>query len=190
MTTNAQFDMQDYKLLALRTKAPVTEKHLKQLVRSYEWIKDSLEESRDQGLLIDKLKKYAFYGKDDDDLVEQLLPTYPVGEKAERIKQCLDLLHGLVGIIGECGELAETVLGHIEDDLPLDITNVREEGSDILWFLNLILAFAGTDIPSIGRANINKLKFRHPKAFAVVEHVDRNKPAELFGFNPAIKLEE
>lgn len=189
--TTAAFDMKDYKALALRTKAPATEKHLKQLVRSYEFLKDILEEARDQGLVIDKLKKYSFYGKDSDELVEQMTPTYPVGSKAERIKQCLDLLHGLVGIIGECGELAEEVLLHIEEDKSLDILNVREEGSDILWFLNLIVAFAGTDIPNVGHANILKLKFRHPKAFAVVEHAARNKSGELKPFESnSIVLDE
>lgn len=183
MTT--AFDMKDYKALALRTKAPVTDKHLKQLVRSYEFIRDILEESREQGQVIDQLKKYSFYGKDNDELVEQMTPTYPVGEKAERIKQCLDLLHGLVGIIGECGELAGAVLAHIEDGEPLDIPNVREEVSDIAWFLNLVLSFAGSDIPQVCHSNIVKLKHRHPKAFAVVEHADRDKVQEMKSFTSA-----
>ncbi len=177
------FDVGTYKALALRTKAPFTEKSGRQLIRSYELFKDILEESRDQAPLIDKLKRYGIYGKDDDELVEQLLPTYPTGDKAERIRQCVDLIHGLIGIIGECGEMAEVLVHYIDTGEGMDVQNIREESSDIGWFLNLILAWANSDIPSTLEANIRKLARRFPTQFTLEDYSNRDKPAEMLAFD-------
>jgi hypothetical protein len=145
------FDMREYRALALRTKAPVTAASRHNLVRGFEFIQEIFEEAKANAHLIDRLKRYAIYGKEDEDLVEQMLPTYPVGDKAERIIQCLDLIHALVGIIGECGEIAEALMVHIDSGEPLNINNIQEEGGDAIWFLNLMLYFCGKlDIVDIG----------------------------------------
>jgi NTP pyrophosphatase (non-canonical NTP hydrolase) len=185
MTAAAPFRMEDYRGLALRTEAPITDKSNRQIVRSYEFFKDVLEECRDNAPMIDKLKRYGVYGKDDDSLVDQLMPTYPVGDKAERIRQCLRLLHGLIGVIGECGEMAEKVIGYIEGDLPeLDVNNIEEEAGDALWFLNLIIAFCGPrDLVDLARRNLAKLKARFPGKFTLENYDNRDRATEMNSFN-------
>lgn len=180
--TAEKFTMEDYKHLALRTKSPETPKSQQQLVRSWDLFRDIFEEVHDIAPVVDKLKRYGIYGKDDEDLEEQLPPVYPTGEKAERIRQCRDLIHGLIGIIGECGETAEELLRFINDGGELNLLNIQEEGSDKLWFLNLILTFAGSSIPQVGEANIRKLKRRYPNAFTLEDYTNRDKSAEMRDF--------
>jgi len=44
------------------------------------------------------------------------------------------LLHGAIGISGEAGELLDAVKKHVFYGKPLDVNNVKEEISDVLWY--------------------------------------------------------
>lgn len=176
------FDMNNYKQLALRTKSSPTEKSQHQLIRSWSLLRDFLEEVRDNGPIVDKLKRYAIYGKDDEELEDQLHPAHPTGEKAERVRQCRDAIHALVGIVGECGETAEKLLAYIDNGGELDVQNIREEVSDKLWFLNLLAAFAGSDLVTIAGGNIRKLQKRYPQAFTLEDYSNRDTKAEMAAF--------
>ena len=181
--TAMTYDPRNFQQDALRTEAPVSEEARKRVVRCYEIIKDAMEDAAANGEVLDKMKRYAFYLKEDDDLLEDLLPTYPTGAKRERIEQVFRLLHAWVGVQGEVGELATPILDYIENDTPLNKLNIEEEAGDILWFLNLALATVGSDLLTVMEALIRKLKERHDKKFSQAAALgERDKARELQGF--------
>ncbi len=75
----------------------------------------------------------------------------------------VDLLHGIVGIATEAGELAEIAYNKLikGDAFEIDVVNVKEECGDILWYMARLMKWADTDfIPEMMR-NIAKLRNRH-----------------------------
>lgn len=94
-------------------------------------------------------------------------------------KEDLDLLHGIVGVVTESGELAEVLLKKIVHDQPFDRTNVREEIGDQLWYLARLVKWAGTSFPDEMVRNIKKLRGRHGSSgFSTVGDTNRNLAAE------------
>jgi NTP pyrophosphatase (non-canonical NTP hydrolase) len=72
-----------------------------------------------------------------------------------------ELLHGIIGVCTEAGELAEVAWGRMVLGKRADVVNVREEIGDILWYLARLLRWAGSDFLSEMRRNIAKLRKRH-----------------------------
>lgn len=90
-------------------------------------------------------------------------------------KTDLDLLHGIVGVITESGELAEVLLNKLAHDQPFDRTNVREEIGDQLWYLARLVKWAGTTFFDEMVRNIKKLRSRHgASGFSTTGDVNRN----------------
>lgn len=94
------------------------------------------------------------------------------------IKQESELLHGIVGVATEAGELAEIAIKKLEYPSPADVTNVREEIGDVLWYLARLVKFAGTTFLAEQRRNIAKLRERHGSRFNAERDVNRNLSAE------------
>lgn len=61
------------------------------------------------------------------------------GSLAERLSNehgQLRLIHAILGIAGETGELTDVVKKHILYNKPLDVVNVKEECGDLLFGVN------------------------------------------------------
>jgi NTP pyrophosphatase (non-canonical NTP hydrolase) len=173
------YDMTRYQDDALRTEASTSPETLSRLVRAYEMFSEFVRQQKDDGEVLDRVKKYVFYGVDDDELIEQMImPTYPTGDKKERIQQCARLFHALIGIMSDLGELCENVDNYIENGGQFNYKNLIEEGGDILWFLNLLCSFAKIDVPKMAAINISKLKSRFPHKFTVESYSNRNLAKE------------
>ncbi len=76
----------------------------------------------------------------------------------------VDLLHALLGISGEAGELLDAVKGHVIYGKPLDVENFKEELGDIEFYLE---QFRTNPLVNISREdtlkqNIEKLSKRYP----------------------------
>ncbi len=99
--------------------------------------------------------------------------------KPERI----DLLHGILGVISEAGELAEEfVKAHLENR-EINLVNVQEELGDLLWYIALMLRNINSDFETVAAKNIAKLKKRFPEKF----NTDNALTRDLFEEEKALK---
>lgn len=63
------------------------------------------------------------------------------------------VLHALIGLAGEFGELAGAIKKHVVYGKALDRVNVMEEISDIFWYLNLYMVEKDTNLALIKKAH-------------------------------------
>ncbi len=77
--------------------------------------------------------------------------------------------HGLIGLTGEVGELADCFKKHIFYGQHFDLENFKEELGDCLWFITLLCDAAGTTIEECQSENVAKLKKRYPDKYNDVD---------------------
>lgn len=92
----------------------------------------------------------------------------------------LELLHAILGISGEAGELTDAIKKGIfyQEKSKIDIINIEEELGDILWYVALALRTIGSDFETCMKKNINKLKLRYPDKFTEEAYINRDLAAE------------
>ena len=93
----------------------------------------------------------------------------------------VELLHGIIGVATEAGELAEIAhhrLYKVMSGGPFDVTNVREEIGDVLWYLARLVKWAGTSFIAEMMRNVAKLRKRHGGSFNAERDVNRDLTAE------------
>lgn len=134
---------------------------------------------------LDILKKSMFYGKGLGEHTPVIDPDVSV--KTED-RQLIDVIHGIIGINTEGGELAERLNAVLSkrEGLPLyeknmtsllseeDKVNIFEELGDVLWYIAITAEALGVSIDALMIANIDKLKARYPDKFTKEEANDRN----------------
>jgi NTP pyrophosphatase (non-canonical NTP hydrolase) len=89
------------------------------------------------------------------------------------------LLHGMLGICTEAGELQDAIKKQMIYGKPLDITNVIEECGDLLWYIALTLDACMCPMSEAMERNIAKLKARYPEGFTEEKALTRDLAAEL-----------
>lgn len=90
------------------------------------------------------------------------------------------LNHGVIGLMGEVGELAGALEKHVHYGQPFDAANFEEEIGDCLWYIALLCNTIGVDMGLVMEQNIAKLKVRYPEKYsdeAALEQ-NRNRKAE------------
>lgn len=85
------------------------------------------------------------------------------------------LLHSLIGLSGEVGELAAAIQRWLYYGKDLDIANVREELGDLCWYLAQACKAANVSLEDVMKANINKLKFRYPERYTDFHAAEENR---------------
>ena len=91
-----------------------------------------------------------------------------------------DLLHGVLGLMDEVGELAKVVKAHIFYGKRLSKENLKEECGDKLWFINLICGVLDCTIEELLEINAKKLIARYPEGKFTEERANkRNIPVEI-----------
>lgn len=76
------------------------------------------------------------------------------------------ILHVVLGISTEGGEIVQAMINHMEGN-PLDMINLAEEIGDLNWYVNGIFPDAsGVSYQKYLRANIAKLAIRFPDKFS------------------------
>lgn len=88
------------------------------------------------------------------------------------------LIHGLLGVQSESGELADALKKTLYYGQPLDIVNVVEEIGDICWYLAILADACGTTLEHTQRRNIAKLRQRYPDKFTEDSAAERDLQAE------------
>ena len=71
------------------------------------------------------------------------------------------LLHMAIGISGEAGEMLDAVKKSAIYRRPLDVSNVREEAGDVLFYLTGLLDALGIELSDVISENMEKLSLRY-----------------------------
>lgn len=151
-----------------------------------------LHAAEEVGNELDLVKKALFYGKPLPEASVMNLPTSTkfdinglyVCSMQKDYENIRDLLHGLLGIITEAGEMA-SALKKLLLGTP-DLTNITEESGDILWYMARICQSLDTDFAEIAIRNLNKLKARFPEKFEQEQALVRNVDAEMEALSKAL----
>lgn len=101
----------------------------------------------------------------------------PVAERIPTYTN-LRLLHAMVGLCTETGELQDAVKKHMIYGKPLDLVNIVEEFSDCLWYIAVGLDACGSSFEEAFAKNIAKLKARFPDKFTEQNALVRDLDAE------------
>ena len=75
------------------------------------------------------------------------------------------LLNGVLGLVGESGELADLVKKNWMQGHDLDVEHVAKELGDICWYIAETASAIGYDLETIMKMNIEKLRKRYPEGF-------------------------
>lgn len=89
-----------------------------------------------------------------------------------------DILHCLMGLQTEVGELCDAYKKHFFYGKELDITNVSEELADTLWYMTNLARLEKVDFVQSMKNNIAKLKVRFPNKFTTENALERNLDSE------------
>jgi NTP pyrophosphatase (non-canonical NTP hydrolase) len=91
------------------------------------------------------------------------------------------LIHYSFGLGTEAGELQDAVKKYIAYGKPLDVTNLKEEVGDLLWYIARICSLYGWDMQDVMDINIKKLKARYPEKFTEENAIvrDLNKERQI-----------
>lgn len=145
-------------------------------------VANGLQAFADAGNNLNPVKKQLVYGPEKRPIPEDN-PLFTGGYTHDHPTDTGDMppevLHGIVGMLTEGGELAELALTTIVGrDLPFDRANLREELGDQFWYIARILKAMQDRHPdenwsfeAIMSENLAKLDVRH------------KKPGETTGFN-------
>lgn len=78
-----------------------------------------------------------------------------------------DLLHWILGVNGEAGEIAEKIKKIIRDKDGVvsadDKTELAKEVGDVLWYLAVLSEQLGTSLDAIAQQNLHKLASRQQR---------------------------
>lgn len=72
------------------------------------------------------------------------------------------LLEAAMGIGGEGGEIVDIIKKHVFYGKELDRQHIKEELSDICWYINLMLSAVESSWSEVFDMNIAKLEARYP----------------------------
>ena len=70
-----------------------------------------------------------------------------------------------LGLAGEAGEVADIIKKHFAGAKELDLTHLKEELGDVLWYIAEACDCFGFTLEDVAKFNIEKLKKRHPNGF-------------------------
>ena len=81
--------------------------------------------------------------------------------------------NGLMGLNGESGEAIDVLKKHRFQGHDLDLAKIKDEASDVLWYLAELCTGLGITMEELARYNIGKLYDRYPDGFEVDKSVNR-----------------
>lgn len=88
------------------------------------------------------------------------------------------LLHAALGMQTESAEFSDQLKKHVFYGKPLDVTNLKEEIGDLLWYISIAMDVLDTDFSKEQNRVINKLKTRYPDKFSQEAALTRNLEQE------------
>lgn len=88
------------------------------------------------------------------------------------------MLHYVLGVGTESGELLDVVKKNVIYGKDMDVVNVHEEIGDVLWYLSRILDITGGTFEVCMDLNIKKLRARYGDKFSEFDALNRNLEKE------------
>lgn len=123
---------------------------------------------------LDRMKKALFYGKQPpleltpEDEGDHLTPIVNI-----------NMLHAIIGIVTEAGELLEMLIDKKVSEIPHKFT---DECGDLLWYIAMGIRETGSTFEEVMDKNINKLRVRFPDKFDGQLAIHKNDDAESLVF--------
>jgi NTP pyrophosphatase (non-canonical NTP hydrolase) len=98
------------------------------------------------------------------------------GPVVERIsnEETAKLLHYVLGLCTETGELQDALKKFVAYGKPIDKVNLKEELGDVLWYIARICGELNFSFEEIMEININKLKARYGEKFTEEAALNRD----------------
>ena len=96
-----------------------------------------------------------------------------------------ELLHAVLGITSEGGELLDAIKSKVIYGKELDFVNITEELGDIFWYCSIILRLCNTSYNKVMLSNLEKLKVRYPLKFRELEALERDLEKERIALEKA-----
>lgn len=173
-----QVTAENYHILATKTESPVTEEMKNRILMALPLIKELLDEQINLSFRMDRLKKYLFYNKNNGvSLNENFVFDPKVGERIVS-NVVVRLLHSVLGLSSETGEIMEALVGHVFDGLTLDKINIKEEFGDVSWYTGIGCDAVDTTLLQVLTTNIEKLEVRYPEKFTTYHAENRDLESE------------
>lgn len=99
----------------------------------------------------------------------------------ETTPEKMDLMHMALGVAGEAGEIVDCIKKHTIYNQPLNITNLKEEIGDMMFYITRILDTTEITLEECLEANQSKLNIR----FSEATYTDRaaKERADKLGHN-------
>ena len=85
------------------------------------------------------------------------------------------LLHSVLGLMGELGELASALQRWLYYNKELDVVNIVEEFGDAEWYISQGCRAVNATLEDVMKANLNKLKFRYPERYTDFHAAEENR---------------
>lgn len=130
---------------------------------------------------LDQVKKTLFYGRDNNlDPAEGMaaVKTLPLMLGDTEADSATNIIHAIIGIFTEAGEMLEALREAINLGKPIDSVNAKEETGDLFWYVAILARECGFTFDSAQRVNIQKLRARFPDRFTEFDANNRNLTAE------------
>ena len=141
-------------------------------------LEDNVTLSTDQRIehleeeLIDALKYCEHLKKSVHDCLTandyQRMAMRTAGDKSENY-----LDNAIMGLCGEVGECADIVKKHHFQGHDLDSEGLKDELSDVCWYVALLATALGLTLEEVMLHNVEKLKKRYPNGFDKARSINR-----------------
>jgi NTP pyrophosphatase (non-canonical NTP hydrolase) len=126
---------------------------------------------------LDRVKKTLFYGKDNLLAPAKDMPAIsklPLMLGDTEADSATNIIHAIIGIFTEAGEMLEALREAINLGKPLDYVNAKEETGDLFWYVAILARECGFTFEQSQRTNIAKLRARFPDRFTEFDANTRN----------------
>ena len=85
------------------------------------------------------------------------------------------LLNGVLGLVGESGEIADSIKKAFFQGHSLDKDAIAKELGDVMWYVALTAHAIGYELDTVMEMNIAKLKARYPQGFEAHKSINRTE---------------
>jgi len=76
------------------------------------------------------------------------------------------ILHAIIGIGGESGELLDTLKKSLVYHQSIDFDNIKEEVGDLLHYIAQLIHTCGWTFEEVMQTNVKKLRIRYPNGYS------------------------
>lgn len=182
-----QFDLSLYPKLAVLTESQKFDEIRGRIAGRDNALVNTLEAFSAVAETLDVNKKQIFYGKGYVEETGSVTALPAISDDAIRV------LHAIIGIATEAGELVDAFLKYVRGEMSWEAfcTNMMEEGGDIEWYQALLRDVTGIIEAIEKNANNNKLLVkRYGLQFDKDKAANRNLDEELKALADPFKIRE